>query len=136
MYHSHCWYCFGILSFSLIVSICLPFLKYPLYYGELKEHRQDARGTVTVRLRVEFTSVRNALLKALQPPPNYVVALRSTAEKAVAYYTAQGAFDEEQFNIGTMTRYWTELMEYYDLTDTIKGAFLFVSTSICSNLNH
>lgn len=102
-------------------------LKYPIYYGETKEQRQESRGTVTVRLRMDFPSVRKALLAALSPPKNNVIALRSKSHWSVAHYTTEGAIDDEAFSIATMTRYLAELQEYLNLIEVIKGALLFVS---------
>lgn len=102
--------------------------KYPIYHGETKNQRENAVGTVTVRVRLEFQSIRKTLLAALMPPQKNVIALRNKSEWAVAHYAAHGSVDDEQFSIGTMTRYMEELQGYLDLLEVVNGALLFVSS--------
>uniref|UniRef100_A0A7S3P546 C2 domain-containing protein n=1 Tax=Amphora coffeiformis TaxID=265554 RepID=A0A7S3P546_9STRA len=97
-------------------------LTYPLYYGGTEEDRKTTKGTVTVRLRMEFPSLRRVLLTALSPPKNNVVAMRKKSQWSVAQYTAHGAVDNEKFSIGTMTRYIEELEGYLDLLETLRNA--------------
>lgn len=48
-------------------------LAYPLYYGEIKEQRKKVRGTLWVRMRVEWGDRRRAIVHAAMPPArNYV----------------------------------------------------------------
>lgn len=112
----------------LLTHLFLLCSKYPLYYGETQQHRENALGTVTVRVRMEFQSVRKTLLTALMPPQKNVIALRNKSEWAVAHYTAHGSVDDEKFSIGTMTRYIEELQGYLDLLEVVKRALIFVST--------
>lgn len=105
--------------------------KYPLYYGETQDQRVKPRGSVTVRLRMEFPSTRKMLLSALSPPKNNVIALRKKSEWSVAHYTVEGAVDDDKFSISTMTRYLEELEAYLTLLDDIKNALWHVSHARC-----
>jgi hypothetical protein len=104
--------------------------KYPLYFGELKEHRVSTRGTTTLRLRLEFPNVRKAILSGITPPPPSTVSVARHVDFKVAHYTTDGIIDDSNFSLDTLTRYIEELQSYEKLADYVKEAFLVVSVRI------
>ena len=79
-------------------------LGYPLFYGELIEHRKKTRGTVHIRLRIELEDVRKAIVAGLMPPePNYV-SVSNKIDFAVVHYTADGIVDERKFSMNLFTK--------------------------------
>lgn len=78
------------INLSNFVSETVYTLKYDIFYGELAKDRVKTRGTVTVRMRLEWADRRKALLRgAMPPPPNYVSVARKV-DYQVVHYTAQG----------------------------------------------
>lgn len=100
--------------------------QYPLYLGELKEHRVSTRGIVTLRLRLEFPSVRKAVLGGVTPPPPSTVSVARHVDFDVAHYTTDGIVDDSNFSLETLTRYIEELQSYERVIDHLKEAFLVV----------
>ena len=101
-------------------------LQYPLYLGELKEHRIATRGTVTVRLRLEFPNVRNAILGGVNPPPPSTVSVSRQIDFNVAHYTTDGIVDDRAFSLDTLSRYVEELQSYQSVLEYINDAFLVI----------
>jgi C2 domain len=106
--------------------ICHSNIQYPLYLGELKEHRVSTRGIVTLRLRMEFPSVRKAVLGGVTPPPPSTVSVARHVDFNVAHYTTDGIIDDSNFSLETLTRYIEELQSYERVIEPLKEAFLVV----------
>lgn len=104
--------------------------QYPLYYGELKEHRKLTRGTVTLRLRVEFPDVRKALIGGMMPPPPSTVSVARRIDLDVARYTTDGLVDEDRFSLDTLARSVEELQSYLEIVEVVKEAAMVVRDSL------
>ena len=101
--------------------------QYKLYYGELESQRQEARGTITLRLRVEYPNVRNAVIHARRPPPPILVSVDRKIDSDVAHYTADGVVDDLKFSLTTLMGHIEELEKYEAVMDDITEALMTVS---------
>ena len=101
-------------------------LKYPLYYGETEEYRKKTRGTVRVRLRLEFADVRKAMVSALMPQQVSYVSVAKKTDFDIAHYTADGVIDERDFSMMVFTKYIEELQSYEILLSFFAEAALVV----------
>lgn len=65
--------------------------QYPIHRGELASDRRKAKGTVTVRFRIEWNNPREAMVRVVKTSqaPNIISVARSV-DFEVARYTAQG----------------------------------------------
>jgi hypothetical protein len=105
-------------------------VQYDLHYGELAEHRKMKRGTVTVRLRIEWESTRKAIMVGLKlPRPTYVSVSRKI-DFQVAHYVTEGKNNENKFSMATFTRHIEELQSYEKIMDHLKPALLTVSYGV------
>ena len=100
--------------------------QYPLYYGELAEHRVNSRGTLTIRLRIEYYDMRRALLAGMKPPPESVVSVARKIDYRTGHYTVQGVSDDLKFSISTLTGYVAELQSCKPAIHLLKYAFMNV----------
>jgi C2 domain len=101
-----------VVSLSKYVPNTTYTLKYPLYYGELEEHRKEIRGYMTLRIRIEWNSVRQALITGLMPPPPQYVSCCRKRDFHMAHYTADGVSDFSGWSIDTFRRHIQELQSY------------------------
>lgn len=92
----------------------------------MREHRKETRGTVTVRLRLEFPDVRNAIMGGVTPPPPSTVSVSRHIDFAVAHYTTDGIIDDRKFSLDTLSRYVEELQTYQSILEYINEAFLVI----------
>jgi hypothetical protein len=66
-------------------------LKYNIFYGDLAKDRVKTRGTITVRMRIDWTARKKALIASVMPPaPTYVSVARKRSDFQVAHYTSEG----------------------------------------------
>jgi hypothetical protein len=65
-------------------------LKYDIFYGELAKERVKTRGTVTVRMRMNWTARKKALIASVMPPAPTYVSVARRVDFEVAQYTAEG----------------------------------------------
>ena len=84
------------------------------------------RGTVTIRLRLEFPNFRKAILGGITPPPPSTVSVARSIDFNVAHYTTDGIVDDSNFSLDTITRYIEELQSYEIIIEQCKQAFLTV----------
>lgn len=101
--------------------------QYPLYYGETPEQRVKQRGTIWIRLRLEWVDRFKAFLAAVKPPDQTVVSVARGIDFQVAHYTTEGPTDEQEFNLVTLTKYIEELQSYEILMAYISDAAMTVS---------
>ena len=92
----------------------------------MREHRKETRGTVTVRLRLEFPNVRNAIMGGVTPPPPSTVSVSRHIDFAVAHYTTDGIIDDSKFSLDTLSRYIEELQTYQSILEYMTEAFLVI----------
>lgn len=52
---------------------------------------------------MEWFEPRKALLAAAAPPPKTTVSVARSIDFAVAHYTIEGPYDENEFNLATLT---------------------------------
>jgi hypothetical protein len=86
------------------------------------EHRKAERGTVTVRLRLEFPDVRNVIMSGVTPPPPSTVSVSRRIDFDVAHYTTDGIIDDSKFSIDTLSRYAEELQKYQNIVQYLIDA--------------
>ncbi len=84
------------------------------------------RGTVTIRLRLEFPNVRNAILGGVNPPPPSTVSVSRRIDFNVAHYTTDGIIDDRAFSLDTLSRYVEELQTYQSIVEYVNEAFLVI----------
>jgi hypothetical protein len=65
-------------------------LKYNMFYGDLAKDRLKTRGTITVRMRINWTARKKALIASVMPPAPTYVSVARKIDFQVAHYTAQG----------------------------------------------
>jgi hypothetical protein len=98
-------------------------LTYPLYFGELDEHREKARGTLTLRIRIQYDDKRKTLLAAMKPLPPSLLSCSTKIDYELLDYTSQGADDAKAFSVATFARHIKELQGYQNalpyLTDAM-----------------
>lgn len=108
--------------------------QYPLYVGELEEQRKYSRGTVTLRLRLEFPDMRAALIRGMLPPPQTTVSVARSVDYEVAHYTTDGLVDEDKFSLNTLTRYIEEVQTLSDvMLQQMRKAAMSVSFLFLTN---
>lgn len=73
-------------------------LKYNLY-SSAKMSSRKAKGSISIRLRLELFDERKVLLSNLEPPPHLFVNTKSRRDFRVLRYTCVGKFDTEKYNI-------------------------------------
>ena len=84
-------------------------LKYPLYYNEEGALKMKARGSISIRLRVEWNDSRMTILKGAMPPPPMYVSCKKRLNWDVAHYTVSGPSADKEFSIAKLTEYIEEL---------------------------
>lgn len=98
-------------------------LKYNLYPSSNVTDR-TAVGSITIRLRIDCSDEKAALMAALKPRPKIFVNVKKPKSFAVVRYTCFGEYDgEEKFDMTVTRSYINEIFEYkaafsYALHDT------------------
>lgn len=88
-------------------------LKYNLYSNSDLTDR-ERNGSITIRLRIEYSDEKAALLASLQPRPQFHVNTRRSKTFWVVRYTVFGEFDqEEKFSWPVTKSYIFEILEYW-----------------------
>jgi C2 domain len=104
-------------------------LTYPLYFGELDENREKARGTLTLRVRIQYFDKRKTLLAAIKPLQPSILSCPTQVDFDLLEYTSQGAEDAKAFSVATLTRHIKELQDYKKalpyLTDAVSTICLW-----------
>lgn len=75
---------------------------YTLQYNIYTTARMTARkkkGSITIRLRIEFDDERNLLLSTIEPPPKLYVNVKTRKEFRVVRYTCTGKYNMEKYNM-------------------------------------
>jgi C2 domain len=87
-------------------------LKYNLYPSSNVTERTPA-GSITIRIRIDCSDEKAALLVALQPRPKIFVNVKKHKSFKVVRYTCFGEYDgEEKFDMTVMRSYINEFFEY------------------------
>ena len=73
-------------------------LKYDIFKSSQMSSRK-ARGSITVRLRMEIDDDRKLLLACLEPPPDVYVNVKTRKEFRVVRWTTSGKYDMEQYSM-------------------------------------
>jgi hypothetical protein len=115
-----------LISLSKFVPDTTYTLKFPLYYGELEEHRKTVRGYMTVRLRIEWNDVRQALIKGLLPPAPQYVSCGKKKDFHMAHYSTDGVSDFTAWSLDTFRRHIEELQSYQLTLPLVKKAIMTV----------
>lgn len=99
-------------------------LTYPIYYSELRAHRTQSRGTITVRLRLEWNDTRRTMLTALKPPAPHFISCPRKIHWEVSRYTVEGVHDGTKYSMNSFARYITELQSYREAIPYIEEALM------------
>ena len=76
-------------------------LKYDIFKSSQMSSRK-AKGSITLRMRVEVEDERKLLLACLEPPPDVYVNVKTQKEFRVARWTCSGKYDMEQYSMKVM----------------------------------
>jgi hypothetical protein len=87
-------------------------MDFPLFYGELAEHRKKQRGTMTVRMRIEWNDIRGAMIKGIKPSITNYISCAKLIDYQVANYTTEGVHDYNKWSMTTFTKHIEELQSY------------------------
>jgi hypothetical protein len=85
---------------------------FPLYYRDEDSAKSKARGSVILRLRMEWNSPREALVRAAAPPPPMYVSCDNKINWQVVHYTVEGVTDETSFSMTVLANYVKELQSF------------------------
>eukprot|EP00977_Amphora_coffeiformis_P018079 scaffold6161_cov158-Amphora_coffeaeformis.AAC.2 len=99
-------------------------LKIPIYLREEDAVKGVSRGTISLRLRMEWDQPRQAIIVAALPPPPMYVSCAQRIHWSAAHYTVEGLTDEASFSLGALTKYIAELQGYEELTPYFADAAL------------
>ena len=86
----------------------------------------NSRGTLTIRLRIEYLDMRKTLLAGMGPPPESVVSVARKIDYRTGIYTVQGVHDDLKFSLSTITGYIEELQSYEPVIVVLKDALMNV----------
>eukprot|EP00934_Nitzschia_sp_Nitz4_P005692 Nitzschia sp. Nitz4//scaffold348_size17284//6198//9518//NITZ4_008842-RA/size17284-processed-gene-0.10-mRNA-1//-1//CDS//3329548688//5682//frame0 len=96
-------------------------LTYNLYRSVLDNERKEF-GTITVRLRLEYSSFRDLLVGSLQLPPTNHINVPKQAEFRTSFFVVNGEENLERFDMEAIKAYRTELEGYISVVDYITAA--------------
>jgi hypothetical protein len=74
-------------------------LKYNVFYGDLAKDRVKTRGTITVRMRINWTARKKALIASVMPPAPTYVSVARKIDFQIAHYTAEGMVSTPRENV-------------------------------------
>jgi hypothetical protein len=99
-------------------------LNYNLYEDSVTPER-EAKGTVTLRLRVEFGSAKQVVMSNLTPPTDQFINFQAAQHLTLARKVVEGKTDMVSYSIGTLTMHIAELTSYqyvsYYIVDAINS---------------
>lgn len=98
-------------------------LKYDIFKSSQMSSRK-AKGSVTLRLRLEIEDERKLLLACLEPPPDVYVNVKSRKEFRVVRWTCSGKYDMEQYSMKVMNSYIEELLAYQQLLFYVEDSII------------
>jgi hypothetical protein len=99
-------------------------LKFPLYYDEEGAAKKISRGSISLRLRLEWHKPAVMMLKAAIPPNPVYVSCAKKLNWEVAHYTVSGPASDGAFSISKLTEYIAELQENEKLVPKVVDAAL------------
>jgi C2 domain len=76
---------------------------------------RTAAGSITIRLRIEYSDEKEALMAALRPRPTFHINVRKEKSLAVLRYTCFGEYgddNEHPFDLTVTRSYVNEILEY------------------------
>lgn len=76
-------------------------LKYDIFKSSQMSSRK-AKGSITLRMRIDIEDERKLLLACLEPPPDVYVNVKTLKEFRVARWTCSGKYDMEQYSMKVM----------------------------------
>jgi hypothetical protein len=65
-------------------------LKYNIFYGDLAKDRMKTRGTITLRMRIDWADRKKTVIASVIPPAPSYVSVARTVDFQFAHYTAAG----------------------------------------------
>lgn len=90
-------------------------LTYNLYEDSVTPER-EAKGTVTLRLRVELESPKKLVMSNLAPPTDQFINFEAAKQLTLAKMVVEGKTDMVSYGIGTLTMHIAELTSYKYVT--------------------
>ena len=110
-----------------------PYTEYTLVYDIFntdKMSKRKSRGTITVRLMLEYENERGLILSALTlPPPSFHVNLPLKKDFHVVRYTATGQMGAKKYGLAQINEYIEELLQYqrvlFYIQDGLKNVILW-----------
>jgi hypothetical protein len=96
-------------------------LTYNLYEDSVTPER-EAKGTVTLRLRVEYGSAKQVVMSNLSPPTDQFINFRASQHLTLARQVVEGKTDMASYSIGTLAMHIAELTSYKYVTYYIVDA--------------
>ena len=116
-------------------------LQYTLYECSNEVERSPA-GTITIRVRVEYTDERHALMTALLSElPDFHVNVKKEKSLSVVRYTCLGhnGADENNFDLTVVKSYAQEMLQYkntllYFLADSLESLILWKGQVMVCNM--
>ena len=100
-------------------------LTYALYPNSVLTER-EAKGSITIRLRLETPDEKSLLIESRKPMPRIHVNVKKPKSLAVAQYTLHGDIDESKYNMTLLRSHVNEIMEYkrrvsYTIADSVRS---------------
>jgi hypothetical protein len=83
-----------------------------------------AKGSITLRIRLEVDDERKLLLSCMEPPHDIYVNTKSRKEFRVVRWTTQGKYDMEQYNMKIINSYIEELLSYQQVLYHVEDAII------------
>eukprot|EP00980_Cylindrotheca_fusiformis_P028588 scaffold22613_cov126-Cylindrotheca_fusiformis.AAC.8 len=103
-------------------------LSYNLYEDSVSPER-EAKGTVTLRLRVELDNPKALVMSNIKPPTDQFINFQGAKQLAMAKKVVEGKTDMVSYGIGTLTMHIAELTSYkfitYYLADAVISLLLW-----------
>jgi C2 domain len=84
-------------------------LNYTLY-PTARMSARDAKGNITIRVRLEIEDERKLLLSAIEPPPHIYVNVKTRKEFRVVRYTCTGKYNMEKYSMKIINAYVLEYL--------------------------
>jgi hypothetical protein len=98
-------------------------LRYDIFKSSQMSSRK-ARGSITIRVRMEIDDERKLLLSCMEPPHDIYVNTKSRKEFRVVRWTTLGKYDMEQYSMKVMNSYIEELLSYQQVLYHVEDAII------------
>lgn len=100
---------------------------YTLQYDIFKSSQMSSRkakGSITLRIRLEIDDERKLLLACLEPPPDIYVNVKTRKEFRVVRWTTAGKYDMDSYSMKVMNSYIEELLAYQQVLYYVEDSII------------